>query len=718
MVHRGRAVVRSVPTMSRQQAATSDEPESPRMSPVPGGPEASAGFPVRAFWSWPLGCALLGGIEAATQLGRIGGGAGAFVLSLFAAAAVGLWAGLLAMLIAILLRRRSVDWTSGSMSRLGDLSAPLLAAIAVVGVLWWGVGATHELFRTRHFDFVEESVQVWRAVAVVGAPAGLLVLYVAMRRFEDRVRASGWGAWVGRVALTVVVVWAFVHLTRGPFVQHFGTAFSLGLVIPAVVVAASWLPREAGRGRRAMALGLAPAVVVLALGAYALDRPSSRALLLHDTRVFPVVHGAAFAFLDRDGDGETGSWAGGSDCDDANEDVGRWHPEVPGNGIDDNCHAGDAASVPLPPPPERIGPGTKLPVVLITLDTVRAEQLELEGYARETMPYLAEYAADARWFSRAYSPSNHTGFSIISILAGQGPEYLVSDPEVYRNHGKRFTAWLPHALAEAGYETWAVNPTLVGDDISVEQMHFEQYYIGPFDHTPKNRGTRSKQVADWVEGFFAEHGGERPLFTWIHMADAHAEHASHEHFPVTSTLDAYDNELRWLDFNLTRILAAVHRRYGDDVVVVITSDHGEEFGARGAYGHGFSLREPVVRVPLLVRAPGVEPGVEARPTNVAGIPATVLSLIGQPPGRMTVPSVLAPEHDTVVLGTPFFWRENRMEVALVEPRWKLIVNRSRDTAVLFDLENDPGETQNLAAAEPAELERMTTRLFDALEQLR
>jgi arylsulfatase A-like enzyme len=216
----------------------------------------------------------------------------------------------------------------------------------------------------------------------------------------------------------------------------------------------------------------------------------------------------------------------------------------------------------------------------------------------------------------------------------------------------------------------------------------------------------------------SEREDDRPLFAWIHLADAHAEHASHDHFPVESTLDAYDNELRWLDFNLATIFAAIHRRYGDDVVVALTSDHGEEFGERGAYGHGFSLREPMVHVPLLVRAPGLEPGVETRPVNVAGVPATLLSLIGEKSGLMTVPSVLAPEHDTVVLGNPFFWVENRMEVALVESRWKLIVNRSQDTAVLFDLEADPDEHHNLAGEQPDELSRMQQRLFDALEQLR
>lgn len=676
------------------------------------------GFPLRAFWAWPVGFGLVGAVEATIQEGRIGGGIFAVLLATCGAACAGLWPGALSALISVLARRRGFVFCERMQGGLGKLAIPLVAGLVLSVVGWGGVTMVMDLFRVKQFDFDEDTVDVWRAAMVLGVPVAVIVIFAVLRRADERFENATLRLWVARVSLSATVVWALAHLCSGPFVIHFGGWLVLGLVLIATLAAASWLPAVSGPGRRGIVVGLAPVVLLILLGVTGLRSPVPRALLLHDTRVYPTVHQNAFAFLDMDGDGEFGAWAGGRDCDDGDPLVASWRPEQPGNGIDDNCRLGDA-----PPPelaqPVRAGSAKHLPVFLITLDTIRADRLELYGRDKETMPYLADMAERSKWFERAYSPSSHTAISIISMMSGQGPEYLIHEPEVLSAQGKKFTTWLPHILAQLGYETWAINPALIGDRISVEELRFENHYVGPFDYAPKNRGTRSKQVADWLPGFLESRTDDRPLFAWIHVDDAHARHASHLHFEGTSTENGYDNELRWVDLNLAAMLKAIEQRYGDQAIVIVTSDHGEEFGERGAYGHGFSLSEAMTRVPLVIRAPGIETGRVERPVNVAGVPSAVLELIGEPPSpRATVPSVLSETGGPVVLGCPFFWSEFRMEAALVEPRWKLIINRVRGTSVLFDLQADPSETNNVAGSHPDELERMETELLAALEALR
>ena len=132
--------------------------------------------------------------------------------------------------------------------------------------------------------------------------------------------------------------------------------------------------------------------------------------MLHDNRVFSPLHAAATAAFDQDGDGALAEFVGGNDCDDRDATRSGLHVENPNTSIDENCYEGTASTI------SAIAPKTSAPrrppIFLITIDTVRADHLELYGAKRPTMPALTSLANSGRWFERAYAPANHTFFAV------------------------------------------------------------------------------------------------------------------------------------------------------------------------------------------------------------------------------------------------------------------------------------------------------------------
>ncbi|MEE9385977.1 MAG: sulfatase-like hydrolase/transferase [Nannocystaceae bacterium] len=671
-------------------------------------------FPFRAFWAWPLGCGAVGVAEMVVHGPRQGADLSAVALALALAIAVGFPLGLLTMLATSLAWRRG--WRRTHRRASPQRWAVLLAGMVVTLVAYAALAWVHDAISRRAVDARDASVDLWRSVIVlVGVPAvGLVHLAILGAR-----------RWIecgplGRVSMKIVVTLAFmagmVHLCSGPSVLFFGTWVPAVGLISSAAVAALWL-RPVGRplAPRASA-GAGVLVLVLAWGG--LHHVGARALLLHDARVFPEILDWMTAAIDVDGDGDLPFWLGGGDCDGRDGSVASSRPELPGNGVDDNCYGGDAPLMRYAVPREGVPDAPRLPIVLITIDTVRADHLELHGYERPTMPALTQFSRGARWWRRAYAPSNHTAFSMLSILSGQSPEFLVSGPEAKEEGARRFTHWLPQRLANHGYRTVAVNPALLSTgDLRPAELRFATLELGPFDYQPKNRGTMAKQVVDAALPYVRI--SDAPLFMWIHIPDPHARHEAHASFPGSTTADAYDNELRWVDMQLARLFVRLSEVYGDQVIVAVTADHGESLGDHGGWGHGYSLYEGEIHVPLLLKAPSLGGGRVDPPVSIGALTPTLLELVGITPGsRVTYASLLAAAQHPVVSGCPFFWSERRMAVTLVGRRWKLIRNRQRGTSLLFDLDADPFERNNLAPSEPDRLEQMEARLKEALEHLR
>ncbi|MFN2383448.1 MAG: sulfatase [Gemmatimonadota bacterium] len=304
-------------------------------------------------------------------------------------------------------------------------------------------------------------------------------------------------------------------------------------------------------------------------------------------------------------------------------------------------------------------------VLLIVLDTVRAANLSLYGYARETTPGLDRLARRGVVFEQAYATAPWTLPSHASLFTGRMPH----DLSVEVNQGLDGThPTLAERFRAAGYASggFVANRFYAGVHTGLARgfEHYDAAHLSPGEvmlsaalgrlaHRSVTLRSRwrdaGRKYAPAVTAeFLAWRDGvaDRPWFAFLNYYDAHVDYHSappFDHaFPdppppgpqrraLRIELDAYDRAIAYLDGELGRLLAALDRR-GDlsDTIVVITSDHGEAFGEHGLQGHGNDLYRPVLHVPLLiVHQPRVSAGRRiGEPVSLRDVPATILDLAG------------------------------------------------------------------------------------------
>jgi arylsulfatase A-like enzyme len=187
-------------------------------------------------------------------------------------------------------------------------------------------------------------------------------------------------------------------------------------------------------------------------------------------------------------------------------------------------------------------------------------------------------------------------------------------------------------------------------------------------------------------------GEQRPDIDAVRAALARGERVDAEFLR-----DSYDEELAYVDRELGRFLDEIEQRgVFDRALVVLTADHGEEFAEHGAFEHGHSVYDEVVRVPLVLWGPGVDAGRSDATVSIRDVPATLLAALGvAPPTGFPGRSLLdgaAPE--TVVAEHTLYGRERK--AALAWP-WKLHWAQSGSELALFDLSADPGERTDVLA---------------------
>jgi arylsulfatase A-like enzyme len=219
---------------------------------------------------------------------------------------------------------------------------------------------------------------------------------------------------------------------------------------------------------------------------------------------------------------------------------------------------------------------------------------------------------------------------------------------------------------------------------------------------------------------------------WMHFVDPHAEYAPHpEHDFGPKPRDRYDGEVAFVDEQLGRVLAALEKTpFGARTAIVVTSDHGEAFNEHGMIRHGFELWEELVRVPLLVKVPGVPARrVSARRSAIDVVP-TLLDLFKVPfvarsasdflsgesllPDVLRAPGAADPERPVFIdmARGPY----NAERQALIDHDLKLTVSEGRVLG-LYDLAADPGEKQDLAG-DKARLTAMRRALGELKSQRR
>ena len=276
-------------------------------------------------------------------------------------------------------------------------------------------------------------------------------------------------------------------------------------------------------------------------------------------------------------------------------------------------------------------------IVLLLIDTLRADALGLYGATRDTSPHLDAWAQDAAIFTAARTVAPWTLPSARALISGAQPEAWGAADD------------LPRKLGAAGWYTafFAGNIYLSSNFDMAD---------GWSEHRCINWPGADAQVAEARAAL--ERWPDRPAFVVVHFMDAHLPYHepddwrtrfagpaparfSDREFHRNDVLQAerrlsteekdwirarYDNNVAWIDHNIRTMLDALP----EDATVIVTADHGEEFWDHGAFEHGHSLYDELLRIPLIVKTPGLDPTRSDAPTSLLDIAPTILQAAGLP----------------------------------------------------------------------------------------
>ncbi len=342
------------------------------------------------------------------------------------------------------------------------------------------------------------------------------------------------------------------------------------------------------------------------------------------------------------------------------------------------------------PPPE-----SPLSVLLITIDTLRADRLGAYGDAKARTPALDSLARQGVVFERAYTPVPITLPAHVSLMTG-----LLPPAHGVRGNGAFVLGPNAPTLAEALKASGRRTAAFVGGFPLSRRFGLGRGFDEYDDAMSKAGGVnydfaerRARDVVDAATRWMSANPG--PIFVWVHLFDPHAPH---DPPPEFRTDDPYRDEIASVDSAVSTLMAAWDARGGRSMVIA-TSDHGEAFGEHGEWSHSLFVYDTTLHVPLLVRAPGFEAGKRSRVTvGLTDIAATIFAAAGVKPG--SIPGVglagaLAPGArdrslyaETMAPRLDFGWSDLR---SLREDGFKWIRAPKPE---LYALTDDPEEGRN------------------------
>lgn len=351
-------------------------------------------------------------------------------------------------------------------------------------------------------------------------------------------------------------------------------------------------------------------------------------------------------------------------------------------------------------------------VVIVTLDTTRADHLSVYGYQDVSLPHLERLAAGGVVFDQAMSVGALTLPAHTSLFTGQlPPAHGVRDnsgPGLAASHDT-----LAEILRARGFRTGAFVGSAVLDADRGLAQGFDHYggvipASGPTGLQRRGDDVVTDALA-WLGGIEST-----PFLLWVHLYDPHRPYDPPP--PFDAMHDPYVGEIAFADAQIGRLLRALDERaLTDRTIVVVAGDHGESRGEHGERDHGIFLYDGVLRVPLIVRAPGIAAGRIADVVGLTDVMPTVLDLLGIP----APPSAGASLASALQRRSPVGEREVYAEslyprhlgwsplFALRSGRYKLI---DAPRPELYDLEVDPFEQRNIHRQRGAVAAAMTERL--------
>jgi arylsulfatase A-like enzyme len=402
---------------------------------------------------------------------------------------------------------------------------------------------------------------------------------------------------------------------------------------------------------------------------------------------------------------------GASACDQAGPSTGA-SASAPGPTAALTVPSASASSAPATP---------RYNVIVVVIDSLRADRMAWNGYAWKVAPRLEAFAAQAVNYTQFFSLSSYTAMTFGGFVAARYPSevprsgYFFSRypdevrtfPEVLQEGGVRTLAGMAHwyfnrdkAGLHQGFDVWEIVEGLKKSNTTDENVT-----------SPQHLEMALRQLGDR-----ANHGG--PFFAWYHFTDPHDMYMGHRGTPSfgPGAQGMYDGEIHFTDAHVGKLIDYVEAQpWGERTAILVTSDHGETFGEHDMYRHGFELWQELVWVPLLIRVPGVAPRQIDEPRGGIDIPPTLLELLGVAAdpafrGRSLLSEMRggAVEPRPVIIDLPRTGDNDRRR-ALIWGKHKLIAHGDDRYFKLFDLEADPRELRDLASSDKELFERMRRR---------
>ncbi len=410
-------------------------------------------------------------------------------------------------------------------------------------------------------------------------------------------------------------------------------------------------------------------------------------------------------------------------------------------------------------------------VLMITLDTTRADRLGCYGYSRDpaVSPELDQLAQQAVRFDRAISTSGLTAMAHASILTGMNPYrhglrvffgptgHKLGDDQttlasVLREHGYRTGAFVSATTAsemfglDQGFEEFdsGLSKELAGEDHRPDTMKHETFWVRATQTEVQRRADATTDVAlEWLQ-----QDDDRPFLAWVHFFDPHdaslippdsfvqqfdfdpPEELHEGRVPKHQKLKIYDPEISFMDQQVGRLLQWLQEQgLGDQTIVAILADHGQGLNDHNWFKHRLLYREQI-RIPFLLKVPDVEGGrvIDSIVRNIDLMPTVLDALdLGPVPGvegksllslmrtgqedepRLAYAEALNTLDDHTPKGLP----EDQKDLlfCVVDEEWKLIYHKERpENSQLYHLAKDPMEQENVADRHPRQVERLIGHL--------
>lgn len=363
--------------------------------------------------------------------------------------------------------------------------------------------------------------------------------------------------------------------------------------------------------------------------------------------------------------------------------------------------------------------GGKSPnIILITLDTTRADRMGFLGSKRGATPNLDGLAKESIIFTRAYSQAPLTPPSHATILTGTYPQYhhindmqatlgrdLPYTPEILRGHGYHTGAFLGAIVLKAE------KPYVPGFDRGFDTYDADFHDEGVGEDRYSTVVRRGMEVVARAMAWVDQHR-DGPFFIWIHMYDAHDPYDPPEPYKTRFAAEPYDGGVAYEDAAVGKLLQELKARsLYDGAVMAIMADHGESLGAHGEDTHGIFLYDETIHVPLLIKLPHAASGGERVENRVelVDVAPTLLQQAGVAiPKEMQGESLLGltkegaaevwhdrPAYSQAEYSLDFGWSALR---SLRAEKYLYVQAPRRE---LYDEKNDPGAEHNLASSSAA-----------------